>query len=210
MKQNIIHELVLANYAVTQKIEPNQTLFSLGDACDHYVVVNTGTVRVELLSTSGQQLLLYRIQEGQSCVMTTSCLLGESTYFAQAISETPVELVLIPQAVFKIKLMESPSFQEFVFNGFSERLSAMLVRTADLATLSVDKRLAAALLAHSNSESEENLICLTHEQLAIEIGSAREVVSRRLANFEKNNFIERKRGQIRITDLDKMNQFVSC
>lgn len=209
MKQSAIDELMHAGSALTKKILANQTLFTLGDECEFYVIVQTGTVRVELLSTTGQQLLLYRIHAGQSCVMTTSCLLGESRYFAQAISETSVDLVLIPQSVFHVNLMESSNFREFVFNGFSERLAAMLARTAELATCSVDQRLAAALLAHANLQTKEHLISLTHEQLAIEIGSAREVVSRRLALFEKNNLIERQRGHVRITNPEKLAQLLS-
>lgn len=199
-----VNELVQSGAAVCKQIQPSQTLFSLGEACEYYVIVQSGTVRVELLSTTGQQLLLYRIHEGQSCVMTTSCLLGESQYFAQAISDTVVDLVLIPQATFHRTLMESPEFRTFVFNGFSERLSAMLERTADLATSTVDQRLVAALLAHSHSQNEERLISLTHEQLAIEIGSAREVVSRRLSLLEKSGLVRKQRGQIEIVDAEQL------
>jgi len=162
------------------------------------VFVRTGQVRVELLSTTGQQLLLYRIYGGQSCVMTTACLLGESQYHAQAITETPVELILMPQTVFRANLAESPDFRNFVFNGFSDRLAALLQRTTELATYSVDQRLASALLQHADTTENEGRITLTHEQLAVEIGTAREVISRRLAAFEKKGIIIRHRGYIDI------------
>jgi len=204
-----ISELVRSERAQTKVIPENQTLFSFGDQCEHYVIVQTGSVRVELLSKAGQQLLLYRITEGQSCVMTTSCLLSGNQYFAQAISETPVDLVLIPQKVFHEHLMESSDFRTFVFNGFSERLTTMIERTADLATSSIDQRLAASLLAHTDQSGAERITTLTHEQLAIEIGSAREVVSRRLALFEKNELIEKQRGHIRILNVEKLSQLLT-
>lgn len=209
MKQLNVDDLVQTGNAVSKQILAGQTLFSHGDDCDHYVIVQAGTIRVELLSSTGQQLLLYRIHEGQSCVMTTSCLLGNSQYFAQAISDTAADLVLIPQASFHTLIMESPDFRRFVFNGLSERLSTMLARTAELATCTVDQRLVAALLAHSNPQATEHLITLTHEQLAIEIGSAREVVSRRLASLEKNGLVEKQRGQIRIIDTEKLSKLLS-
>ena len=200
-----VDELVGAESVLTKQLPENQTLFNLGDECSHYVIVQTGMVRVELLSTMGQHLLLYRIQEGQSCIMTTSCLMGNSRYFAQAISETPVELILIPQAIFHTNLKETLTFREFVFNNFSERLAVMLDRTADLAICSVDQRLSAVLLAHINPHNKDHLISLTHEQLAIEIGSAREVVSRRLSQFEKIGLVEKQRGFIRIIDPEKLS-----
>ena len=188
--------------AIRTQIPANHTLFSLGDECKHYVIVDSGIVRIELLSTTGQQLLLYRIGEGQSCVMTTSCLLGKSRYFAQATSETPVSLLMIPQSDFRSLLVESTEFRDFVFNGFSERLSALIERTAELATNTVDQRLAAALLA--NSQQPGYSVNLTHEQLAIEIGSVREVISRRLAAFENWGLVKRHRGHIDILDREKL------
>ena len=207
--------LVQSGLAIRTQIPSSHSLFKLGDECDHYVIVETGRIRVELLSTNGQQLLLYRISEGQSCVMTTSCLLGENRYFAQATSETPANLFLIPRNNFRSLLIESSEFRNFVFDGFSERLSSLMQRTAELATNTVDQRLAASLLANAQSqgklgnESNGSTVHLTHEQLAIEIGSAREVVSRRLAAFEKIGIIKRHRGHVEILDQDNLVKHLS-
>jgi len=209
MKILDIDELVKKGAAQAKKVPEDQTLFSFGDECNYYVIVQSGIVRVDLLSKNGQQLLLYKIREGQSCVMTTSCLLSGSQYHAQAVSETPVDMVLIPEKVFHSNLIESKDFREYVFNGFSERLAAMLERTAELATCSIDQRLSAALIAHSEDNASEQLISLTHEQLAIEIGSAREVVSRRLAKFEKNHLIEKQRGHIKVVNREKLAQLLA-
>lgn len=209
MQQSLLEELLCSGKAITQKIPPEQLLFSLGDACEHYVVVQNGTVRVELLAASGQQLLLYRIEAGQSCVMTTSCLLGGSDYFAQAVSESDVDLILVPQSVFQKQLTESIEFRDFVFNGFAERLASMLGRTAELATSTVDQRLAGVLVTNAEKNSSGVTLALTHNQLAIEIGTAREVVSRRLAAFEKKELIERHRGLIKLLDTEKLTQLSS-
>jgi len=213
--KNPIDDLVQSNVASQSTLPAQQSLFNHGDKCDHYVIVSSGVVRVELLSTSGHQLLLYRIGEGQSCVMTTSCLLGDNQYFAQATTETPVKLLLIPREKFRSLLIESSEFRDFVFDGFSERLSSLMQRTAELATNTVDQRLAASLLANAQSqgklghEGNGSTVHLTHEQLAIEIGSAREVVSRRLAAFEKMGLLKRYRGHVEILDQDSLAKRLS-
>ncbi len=170
--------------------------------------MQSGTVRVELLSSAGQQLLLYRIDDGQSCVMTTSCLLGNSQYFAQAISETPVDLLMMTQATFRQQLLTSEPFRAFVFSGFHERFAHLMNRTAELATQSIDQRLAAALLAYTES-LDGNPIERTHQQLAIDIGSAREVVSRRLAVFEEKGVIEKTRGAITLKNITKLRELLA-
>jgi len=206
MNMPVIDELLTLDRAKIQHIAREQSLFSLGDPCNHYVIVKSGTVRVELLAENGQQLLLYRIEAGQSCVMTTSCLLGRTDYFAQAISETDVEMIFLPQSVFQHQLNESAEFRDFVFDGFAERLGALLGRTAELTTSTVDQRLAAALLSNAQTDSTGVSLNLTHNQLAMEIGTSREVVSRRLAVFEKNRLIEKNRGYIKLINSDTLSR----
>ena len=202
-----IDELVNCEGAQSTMVPANQTLFSLGDECKHFVFVRSGQVRVELLSTSGQQMVLYRIHDGESCVMTTACLLGNNHYFAQALSETQVDLILIPHAIFRSRLNSSADFRDYVFDGFSARLSALMQRTTELATWTVDQRIA-SVLSHL-MQSHGSPVNLTHDQLALEIGSAREVVSRRLAVFEKQGIVAKQRGQIDILDAGKLNQLLA-
>jgi len=142
-------------------------------------------VRVELLSTTGHQLLLYRINAGQSCVMTTACLMGSTSYTAQALTESPVDLVLLPA------------------------ISAMMQRTMELVSHSVDQRLAAALVEYTKRGSDDASIELTHEQLAIEIGTSREVITRRLAQMEKAGLVKRLRGRIEVLDLPGLSQVLA-
>ena len=207
MNNSRIDELVNCQGAQSTTVPANQYLFSLGDACSHFVFVRSGQVRVELLSTGGQQMLLYRIHDGESCVMTTACLLGNNHYFAQALSETDVDLLLIPQAVFRSRLDESADFRDFVFNGFSARLASLMQRTTELATWTVDQRIASVLT--NLAQPAGTPVKLTHDQLALEIGSAREVVSRRLAAFEKQGIVAKHRGQIDIIDANKLHQLLA-
>lgn len=209
MSHTLVDALIHSGQAISKNLAAGQSLFCLGDRCENFVIVRKGTVRVELLSTSGQQMLLYRIEDGQSCVMTTSCLLGSSRYFAQAFSETSIELVVLSQATFNEQLRASSEFRDFVFNGFHQRFAELINRTTELVTSTVDQRLAAALLTHAQISASNTTVEQTHQQLAIDIGTAREVVSRRLATFEKNGLIEKNRGQLIILDIDKLKDLLS-
>lgn len=191
-----------------QQVAAGQCLFSTGDQCESFVLVTSGRIRVELLSITGHQLLLYRIHDGQSCVMTTACLLGGNNYTAQALTECDTEILLVPQTLFQTLLYESASFRKFVFNGFADRLSSLMQRTGELATFTIDQRLVSALLAHKQL-SGDAVIKLTHEELAIEIGSAREVVSRRLAVLEKDGLIRKHRGSLEIINTSDLHRLLS-
>jgi CRP/FNR family transcriptional regulator len=196
---------LIQNSGKTQRVPAGTMLFSIYDRCDHYVLVLDGQVRVELSSITGQQLTLYRIYAGQTCVLTTACLLSGENYSAQAVTETDVDIVLMPKSEFDRMLGESAGFRQFVFDGFSERLSTMLQRTSELATYSIDQRLAAALLAHCEWQGDP-ILNVTHEALAVEIGTAREVVSRRLGIFEKNGLLKRHRKYLEILDETGLRQ----
>ncbi len=195
----------IKSHGRTQHLPRGTQLFTIDDPCEHYVLVLEGQVRVELLSITGQQLTLYRIHQGQSCVLTTSCLMSGNNYSAQAIAETDIEIALLPQRNFTEMLEQSSAFRQFVFDGFSERLATMMQRTSELATYSIDQRLAAALLARCEWQ-HESLLHITHEELAVEIGTAREVVSRRLGIFEQDGVIKKHRRHLEILNEELLRQ----
>lgn len=208
MSKPLIETLLQSGDAISKMVPAGNLLFCWGDSCDNYVIVKAGTVRVELLTAAGNQLLLYRIDSGESCVMTTSCLFSNSLYDAQATTESDVELILLPRAAFHRLIKESPDFLTFVFDSFGSRLASLVKRTTELTTQTIDQRLAAALLAQVENTDDNLTITLTHQQLSVEIGSAREVVTRRLAHFEQQALLERRRGHIVISDLDAMKRMV--
>ena len=129
---------------------------------------------------------------------------GEN-YSAQAIADTTVSILLLQERRFNDMLDRSAEFRQFVFDGFAERLTTVIQRTSELATYSIDQRLAAALLARC--EWQGNLVLhVTHEELAVDIGTAREVVSRRLALFEKDGLVFRHRNYLEILDENLIRQ----
>ena len=151
---------------------------------------------MQLTSESGREITLYRIGPGGSCILTTSCLLSNEHYPAEAIAESDVDAVAIPMTVFREALENSQFFRQFVFDGFSSRLTNVIRKIEQISFTSIDTRLAALLL----ELEERGIEKITHQDLAVELGTAREVVSRHLKRFESEGWVELGRGRITVTD----------
>ena len=208
MGEQSVEEWVASVPAAINKVPAKEYLFHPGDACNHFVYVVSGRVRVDMLSPTGQQILLYRIHEGESCIMTTACLLGNNEYSVQAVSETELEIALISKTEFLSSLNQSETIRNFVFDGFCSRISDVVSRMNEIATMPIDQRLASVLLEHYSAAKPGEALRLTHEGLAVEVGTAREVISRRLAVFEKQGLLQRSRGYISILDHARLREII--
>lgn len=168
-------------------------LFQPGDPCRGFVMLGIGTVRVDLVAEDGHALLLYRVAPGEACLLTTACLFGGEDYAAEGRAETAVEGLLLPRAAFDTLIAESAGFRAFVLAGFGHRFAALMARIEALSFRSVDQRLAEVLLARNVTE-----VAATQAELAIEVGTAREVVTRRLAAFMREGLVALGRGTVTI------------
>lgn len=171
-------------------------VFRLGDPCRNYLIVVKGSVRVQALSTGGREVVLYRVTDGQSCVITTACLISGEVYPAEGVTETETTGLLVPQADFDLALERSTGFRRFVFANQGRRLSDLIQRIEDVAFGRVDARLARHLFDRSRRQGDT--ITATHQQLAGELGTAREVISRQLKSFEKQGWIRVLRGSVQV------------
>ncbi|RRJ82368.1 Crp/Fnr family transcriptional regulator [Aestuariirhabdus litorea] len=187
--------------AMLVEVPAQTTLFRQGDACDNYLIVLEGSVKVFARSEQGREIVLYHIDDGGSCVLTTSCLFAHSPYPAEGVSETALKAVAIPVRVFERALEESVALREFVFNTYSERLSRLITLVQQIAFERIDVRLARYLVRNAGQQ-----IGLTHQNLAEELGTAREVVSRHLKDFESNGWLQLGRGRIEVIDAVGLQQ----
>jgi len=174
-----------------------KVLFAPGAACQGFVLLLEGRIRVGLTAENGRRLMLYRVSAGETCVQTTLCLLGEENYSAEGAAESDLRLVIVPPALFQRLLRESSGFAHFVFGRFGARLGEMTRLIETIAFLRVDARLATALLARAGERGD---LAATHQDLAEDIGAAREVVSRQLALFQRAGALRLGRGRIVLTD----------
>jgi CRP/FNR family transcriptional regulator len=172
-------------------------LFAPGQLPTAYLLALSGSIRVQKTSETGREMVLYRVGAGESCVLTTACLIGEEVYEAEAIAETDIEAIALPRAAFDALVAEDAAFRRFVFTSFGVRMTELLRLIDDVAFARIDTRLAHKLVELS---APGGTITMTQQQLAAELGSAREVVSRQLQEFQRHGWIGLARGTITIRD----------
>ena len=178
------------------EVPAGAVLFCPGEAVKGYVVMLSGQVDVELVGPNGRDILLYRVAPGQSCIQSTLGLLGGDDYTAEATADGPAKLVLIPRDVFFALLDASAGFRRLVFAAFAERMQTMMQLIENVSFMSVESRLATLILERATQDS----LHMTQADMATAIGSAREVVSRRLDRWAKAGIVTLERGEVTITD----------
>lgn len=171
-------------------------LFRPGDAVQGFVLLLAGRIEVFLTGANGRELMLYAVEPGQTCVQTTLGLLGAAEYSGEAITTAPARVVLVPQPVF-FRLMEgSPAFRALVFAAMANRMEEVIRLMERVSFQSVESRLAGWLVARA----EGGRVVTTHAEIAAQIGSAREVVSRRLDAFARRGWVRTERGAVELCD----------
>ncbi|WP_181700706.1 Crp/Fnr family transcriptional regulator [Chthonobacter albigriseus] len=189
-------ERLLQGRGQSVRLPAGERAFRSGDACSAYLWVTSGIVRVQIVTESGRERVLYRVGPGDSCVLTTSCLFGHEPYAAEGLCETDVTAVAIPVATFRDLLGISVAFREIVLSDYARRVGDLLLMLDLSMSRHIANRLAALLLQRGGVEP----LGATHQELAIELGSAREVISRALKDFERRGLVSLARGRIAITD----------
>lgn len=195
--QHLAPERVEALKAASRVVSlpPGSRVFGPGSAPSSFLLVLEGSIRVQQLAENGREIVVYRVNAGESCPLTTACLLGYEEYQADAIVEDAATAVTVPRAVFDALIAESGEFRRFIFAAFSRRITGLFRVIQEVAFERIDIRLAHRLLALSGGG---DAVALTHQQLASELGSAREVISRQLAEFQRRGWIHSGRGRIGI------------
>lgn len=178
----------------TRHIFPRGTeLFAEGASCIGFPFVLRGLIRVFKRSAEGREIPLYRVGPGESCIISTVCLVGDVGYDARAEAEEETEVAILTPAQFNLAL-ENPSFRRFVFGLFSRRITDLMALVEALAFKRLDQRLALILAQGPNPCKT------THQRVADELGTVREIASRLLKEFEKAGLVRLGRGRIDIVN----------
>ncbi len=169
-----------------------------GQLCSHLALVMDGVGRVFKLSASGREVTLYRIYRGESCVLTASCIMNQGVFPAMAVTETPVRAIVIPPVHVRKWFCGEPLWQQFIFGLLSHRLESIISVVEEVAFKRIDVRLAEQFSRALGRG--DRMIDKTHAELAADVGSSREVVSRILRDLGHRGLIRYTRGHIELLD----------
>jgi CRP/FNR family transcriptional regulator, anaerobic regulatory protein len=189
-----LEEAVRAGHV--RRVTKGSSPFSTNSPCVGFSMLLSGTVRVFKLGASGREVELYRLQPGESCLISTSCMLGKANYTASAIAQTDLLMFTIPPSTFKQLLARNEAFRDFVFGQFSQRLADLMMLVEAIAFQKLDQRLA-ALLLEAGPE-----VRASQAQLADRLGTVRDIVGRLLKNFEQRGLVALGRERTRVLDPD--------
>jgi CRP/FNR family transcriptional regulator len=187
---------LLLTQGIPKTLADKQVLVRAGKECAYLPFVLKGTLRVYKTSESGKELTLYRIEQGESCILTATCILSGGSFPAIAEAEGATEVLLLPSQLLVSLVEERVEWRKFVFGLYSKRLEMVLALVEEVAFHHVDTRIAAYLV--KSARGRQNVVARTHAEIASELGTSREVVTRILKDFEAAGLITTLRGSIRV------------
>jgi CRP/FNR family transcriptional regulator, anaerobic regulatory protein len=183
------------------QIPSGKNVFVENDRTDAIAILLSGEVRVYKIGETGREITLYRFGIGESCILTANAILSEQSFPAIATVEREAEAVMIPANIFRDWVHRYDLWRNFVFDLLSQRLTSVMTIVDEVAFQRVDTRIALLLL---NRSQIQNPIYITHQEIAAELGSSREVISRILEGFARENLILTSRGTIKILDFESL------
>jgi CRP/FNR family transcriptional regulator len=196
------HRQLISSRGSMLTIESGRPLFETGDRCEGLGLVVSGCVRVSCISEGGRELVLYRVRAGETCTITASCLLTERTFPAIGTIEQDLIALFIPTEGFRTLLAESPPFRDFVFTIFTSRVDHLMELVNEVAFNRLDTRIASRLLELGP------VVRMTHQQLAAEVGSTREMASRILESLADRGLLHLGRKRIEIVDAEALRRAI--
>lgn len=186
------------------RIPAGREVFALGDRVDAIALLLSGMVRVYKIGETGREITLYRFGSGQSCVLTANAILSQQSFQAIASVEHDAEAIMIDAQTFRSWVRRDALWLDFVLEMLSQRLANVLEVVDEVAFRRMDVRAAALLAARAG---EQNPLTITHQEIADELGSSREVISRILENFTRQGWIRQARGVIEVLDAAALTTF---
>jgi len=185
--------------------ESLQRLLSSGDQCAALLLVESGDIRVFKRAESGREILLYRVAPGESCVLGTTCLLRGHNYPAEAEAASGTDALVLEAVVFRELYDSEPAVRQFVMNLYAHRLEELMMLVEEVAFHKVDERLATYLYRAARvDETTWRPVEMSHEQLAAQLGTAREVVSRVLNQFAEEGSVALERRRVRVINPERL------
>lgn len=187
----------IAAAGVPAKVPPGQTICDIGQTCSHLALVFSGSARIYQLAETGREITLYRVGAGECCILTASCIMSRQGFPAIATTDRTIEALLVPSELVDSWMGGFEQWRRFVWTLMADRLSGVLCLLEEVAFHRVDQRIVGYLLRQTEEEAE---LSMTHQAIADDVGTSREVVSRILKDLEQRGLLSLSRGQLRILE----------
>ncbi|MDH3693542.1 MAG: Crp/Fnr family transcriptional regulator [Gammaproteobacteria bacterium] len=195
----------IANHAISIRLKPGRYFYNTGEFCRQVMLIGDGTMRVGLASDKGREVTLYHVHAGECCALHLLCSLFETHIPATTYVDSFMRGVAIPTSVFQSWLETHDDIRQHVMVVLANRLSDIMRAMQAFAFHRLDQRLASLLLSHYENTNEQSpVVTITHQQIALELGSVREVISRTLSEFENDGIVALGRGKITLLDHDRL------
>lgn len=183
----------LWNEGLVKDVSGGQTLCREGDVCDYLPLVISGSLRVFKAAESGREITLYTVESGSSCVLSAAGILNETPFPARAVAESDTRILLVPGRVVGELYDRYKGWRNFILSLYTDRVSSVIHLVEEVLFRRLDERLLEFLRERGGTAG---IVGMTHQKIAEELGSTREVISRLLKELEIRNVIQQRRGEI--------------
>lgn len=181
----------------------------LGQQCTHLALVLSGNARIYQLAESGREITLYRVGAGEVCILTASCIMSQQNFPAMALSETAIDALLVPAGKVDEWMVKHPQWRHLIWTLMANRLSNVLCLLEEVTFRRMDQRISAYLVQKSTIQADP-VLALTHQVIADDLGTSREVVSRILKDLEHEGLLSLSRGKITIDPVRLKSSIEQC
>ncbi|NLP26954.1 MAG: Crp/Fnr family transcriptional regulator [Clostridiales bacterium] len=205
-KLNENEKQIMIDNSFNKIYKSGENIFNGDVNCIGVLIVRSGQIRTFMLSEEGREVTLFRLMQGELCILSASCVLKNITFNVNIDVVEDSEIIVIRSKEFSRLMEENIYIENFFSKVIADRFSKTMWVMEQVLFMKFDKRLALFLINESE-ELNSNIISITHEQIAKYTSSAREVVSRMLKYFEKENIIKMSRGKIKIVDKKKLAEY---
>lgn len=188
------------------RIPAGHDVFVEGDNADAIALLLSGVVRVYKIGETGREITLYRFGLGESCILTATAILAQQPFSAVATVEQDAEAVMIPANTFRHWIQQHDLWRDFLFSLLSQRLFSVMELVDEVTFQRMDIRIATLLLERSQATP---LVSMTHQEIADELGSSREVVSRILEALAGKGVIRVQRGAVEIVNRELLQKLIA-
>lgn len=206
-KLSFVEKELIINNATILHYKQGENIYSGGKDCLGVLIIKDGGLRTYILSEDGREITLYRLNQGDICILSASCILKNITFDVHIDAEVDTEIIIINATIFQKICNQNIYVENFTNKTTVERFSDVMWSMEQILFMSFDKRLAIFLIDEI-SRNDNDTITLTHEQIAKYMGSAREVVSRMLKYFANEGIVELSRGIVKVVNKKKLRKLI--